>query len=503
MAAKKPAGPERVSPPIEKQPGGQEERAALVARSYGSFYPDMETQFGALTAGFGSGGLRGMLQSEPVDPHYGGGITDTARNALVRTDIPLADLERAGTALGSSQWRMTHPLLGPMSALTSNEGGVFDPLSHKITYSRNLNAASLRHTLTHEIAHRLQQDEGIDRLVDIEKGLRHGNSDDSDEQKLARRLGWDLDRNELEAPSVHEVHAMPISEGSAEGYAHRYRGDTHGKPVTVGYKSAQFSPIGQHGESNFRLARSHTYVTGKPITNREVRTEVLPHVGVLQSDLVDGKRDLKTDVETASRMGLNYLTRTTPNPLTGEQFHPDMLMMAVPYEGERQERIQAVSPGSSATPLSPRGEAVRAGQSPDTMTYDETVFARMDQERAIRQQRRERGRPLPRTELAADDPRALPSGTRWRIMAHVNEKAKRDEEQAAEAERAERGAIHPDMEAHLGRFVNKQKGAYARRYAEWLAFGGDEPSYRQFNLKPETAEAAQRSVGNAHRKIHG
>lgn len=63
--------------------------------------------------------------------------------------------------------------------------------------------------------------------------------------------------------------------------------------------------------------------------------------------------------------------------------------------------------------------------------------------------------------------------------------------------------LHPKVEEHLGKFVYKPKGDYARKYAEWLAFGGDEPSASDFGLREEIAEKARQTVSRTHQKHHG
>jgi hypothetical protein len=417
------------------------------------------------------------------------GPTNEVRDAIAGSTMPLADIKEAGVRVASESDSDYMRFYGAHE-LGRNTGGQYDPARKNIRYKagRLDSMDDKRGALVHESAHSLQNDLGRHEMLENDKSARLGvaldpHSDVSKQLAARYRAGGGL--SELESIPIHDM-SLPVAEGSAEGYRLLH---TNGKGQWA-YRPEYFSTHSALGPQLFEQARAETFSSGKVVPDSTAHGAARL-AGVLKSDLVDGKRDIATDIGAAQRMLMHAISH--PDPVTGEHPHRDewrTRMKAIDGERVQLSMFPDLVPETDqfgGTPTgtperSPRGEALAAGINSEK-SYKDTIIWREHQADILRTERRN-NRPV-------TDWGVSPLHGRL-VKAHID-KLNRDQQASTAQERAVSGELHPVVHEWLGKLVHKEKKVYAEAYARHRAGMGPAPELPK-GLKEEHAEKARNSV---------
>ena len=430
-----------------------------------------------------------------------------------KNTMPIADIKEAGRPANS---------VDPFSemgqqVMSSNEGGNYNPLTGEITYKRTDTALDRRAVLTHESAHSLQDDlTRHEADLELDKIHRHtasniidqhrsgpvgpGTDTPEDDSLVAglrqqgRRLGFKPELSWMESHPIHDpMIQLPISEGTADAYQKMHTAASG----RYGYSPEQFHNHSPEMGYAFEAAQARTYHTGRVIRESEIR-DLTKLAGVLDHDdssrrdeqpkAVQRMATARFDPENTIGMPEDQHAanvqehRTRQKAVSGEVIQGTMFPDVVPETDQFGGPLQfdPSVPEDEAPFRSYRGEALFRGEATEKAP-GQTIPAEARRQSAIRSERL-RNRPSPDFTRESRHHRKL--------QEHVKEKKSRDEGRAS---RKGSGKHHEAVTTQINKFVYDRKRDYAQAYADWKAFGGDEPSLPE-GLKEDHADKARNSI---------
>lgn len=467
-----------------------------------------------------SGGIR-QLASSPSPHSPSNEPTQDVVSTLGGSDMPIADIRKAGVKVEAADSGST------FSSLGGGEAGFYDPMTNRITYlakehGRAYPIEERRDVLVHEAAHSLQwadmphstrqqlahlvSETTANKKIDEESqviDLLPSTADRAAEKHPERAADIFSRRDEMLAKSARTIKTFKtmqarygletkgsmdptkeadllsmtpyeaISEGSAVGYAGRFSGV--GRVQPHGYGTGE--RYGEHAPL-FRLAQEFSLRTGTviPVDTVHAWSKL---AGVLKEDLVDGQRSSAVDEATTARIAAHMLRSPRSqgfrrNRGVGREIEQRAKAFDETLNYGQMSLFPDISPDldafgrpAEAPELSPRGEAVRAGD-PTLPDPEQTIFGRATQQVELQDQRaRERRVPGHPRYPYRDDRTSL----QRKLDAHVADLQERRSKQQETTQLAESQAVHPDVDAWLGKLVHKEKKQHALDYYHWVVGG--------------------------------
>lgn len=472
-------------------------------------------------------------------------VVDTLR----LTDIPVEDIHRSSAVIQSVN---KNAWFGHGNTMSEGEYGSHDPRTGVISYDADLSGVGERRdVLTHELAHHLQsvgtdpeefartlhkhnrwaiRDTSQIMVDSVEAAIAKANEVEEDPYRrknvinkinsrvdAARRvlgtvvprfnLNQSSEQIQLESmPVVSSTTARALAEGSAVGYQGRYSGS--GRMAEYGYAGGEvFGPR----KNAYLRAQAFTHGTGMVVPDSAIDSWA-QLAGVLQSDLVDGKRSAEVDDATLERIA-THMMRTPRsrefrrNRAVGREIEQRSKALNPELDYGQMSLFPDLNPdrdafgGEAGMPeLSPRGTALAEGRPteiPVSQTSDILAIAQRKIGDTRRSDRVWRD--------SGDQPRNVRLWTK--LQKHVGEVQTRRATEAAAAETRSNltstGEVHPDVQAWLGKLVHTQKRQHAEDYYHWVMGGrqGDMPALPR-GLKEEHAEKGRASVDKILGKLN-